>query len=216
MTRYLAVAAVLAAGCSKHNDAQGLPPAQKWTDNASGTMQPGAQPANTHAGADPNNPHAGVDMTNPHAGVDMNNPHGEDMAGTDVGKLGLPPPDPNRPIDPAHHVKGTILVHAKAKDRTPDGGAVFVVVKKVDDAGQPAGPPLAVEKLTWKSDGIPFELTEANAMIAGTQLTGDVVIVARYDHDGDAISKQPGDVVGQVRLKIPADDVKLTLDQILP
>ena len=60
-----------------------------------------------------NNPHAGVDMAaasdNPHAGLDMgsdpSNPHaGMDIGGTDVTKLGLPPPDPNRAIDPAHHV----------------------------------------------------------------------------------------------------------------
>jgi hypothetical protein len=173
-------------------------------------MQPSAQPANPHAAADPSNPHAGLDMANPHAGMDMSG------SSTDISKLGLPPPDPDRPIDPAHHVKGTIVVDAKAKDRTPPGGAVFVVVKQADASGQPAGPPLAVEKLTWQSGGLPFELTEANAMIAGTQLAGDVVITARYDHDGDAISKQPGDVVGQLHVKIPADGVKLTLDQILP
>lgn len=215
MIRFVAIAAVLAAGCSKHDDAKGLPPAQEWGANASGTMQPGEQPANPHGA----NPHAGMDMDNPHAGMDMTNPHaGMDMGegGTDVSKLGLPPPDPSRPIDPAHHVKGTIVVHAKAKDRTPDGGAVFVVIKQADAGGKPSGPPLAVEKLTWSSAGVPFELTEANAMIAGTQLTGNVVVVARYDHDGDAITKQPGDVVGELHVQVPADGVKVTLDQILP
>ena len=214
MIRFVAIAAVLAAGCSKH-EAQGLPPAQEWSANASGTIQPGAQPASPHAGADPNNPHAGMDMNNPHAGMDMGNAD-QAVGGTDVSKLGLPPPDPSRPIDPTHHVKGTILVAPKAKDRTPDGGAVFLVIKKADDAGKPAGPPLAVEKLTWNSAGVPFELSEANAMIAGTQLTGDVVVVARYDHDGDAITKQPGDVVGQLRVKVPAENVKVMLDEILP
>lgn len=84
------------------------------------------------------------------------------------------------------------------------------------EAGQPTGAPLAVDKLTWQKDELPFEMTEAQAMIGGTQLVGDVVVVARYDQDGDAISKQPGDIVGQVRVTIPADGVKLTLDTILP
>ena len=58
-------------------------------------------------------------------------------------------------------------------------------------------------------------MTEAQAMIAGTQLTGDVVVTARYDQDGDALSKQPGDISGSIRVKIPADNVTLTLDDVL-
>ncbi len=53
-------------------------------------------------------------------------------------------------------------------------------------------------------------------MIAGTQLTGDVVVIARYDQDGDAISKQPGDVLGQLHVTVPAENVVLTLDNVLP
>jgi hypothetical protein len=92
---------------------------------------------------------------------------------------------------------------------------VFVIVKRAGDDGTPQGPPLAVEKLTWSNNELPFELTEKQAMIAGTELTGDVVVSARYDQDGDAISKQPGDIAGSVRVKVPADNVQLTLDDVL-
>jgi hypothetical protein len=183
----------------------------------------GGDPANPHAGVDmgggnPTNPHAGLDMgggnpANPHAGVDMTNPHG--AGGTDVSQLGLPPPDPDRPIDPSHHVKGMIKIHPKAKDRVKPGAAVFLIVKRPDASGQPTGTPLAVEKLTWSGDAIPFELTEKQAMIAGTQLTGEVIVIAHYDQDGDAISKSPGDVMGQVKVTIPADNVNLFLDDVL-
>jgi hypothetical protein len=91
---------------------------------------------------------------------------------------------------------------------------VFVIVKKAGPDGAPMGPPVAVDKLTW-ADPLPFEMTEAQAMIAGTELTGDVVVTARYDQDGDAMSKQPGDVVGSIKVKIPADKVTLTLDDVL-
>ena len=245
MGRYLAIAIALSAlaACSKKKQDEGLPPAQSWSGDPSGmapapagTTNPhggGANPhagvdmgaggANPHAGVDmggdPSNPHAGVDMggggANPHAGVDMGggaNPHG---GGTDVSQLGLPPPDPDRPIDPAHHVKGVIKIHPKAKDRVKPGAAVFLIVKRADESGQPTGTPLAVEKLTWGTGDLPFELTEKQAMIAGTQLTGDVVVIAHYDQDGDAISKQPGDVMGQIKVKIPADNVNLFLDDVL-
>ena len=65
-------------------------------------------------------------------------------------------------------------------------------------------------------DELPFEMTEKQAMIAGTELTGDVVVTARYDQDGDALSKQPGDIVGTLKVKIPAENVTLTLDEVLP
>jgi hypothetical protein len=37
----------------------------------------------------------------------------------------------------------------------------------------------------------------------------------RYDQDGDALSKQPGDVTGQLKLKIPADHADVMLDTVL-
>jgi len=179
-----------------------------------------SDPSNPHAGmdmGDPSNPHAGMDMgdpSNPHAGLDMTNPHGG--GGTDVTKLGLAAPDPDRPIDPSHRVTGVIAVDAKAKGRVKAGTAVFLIVKRAGPDGAPSGPPLAVDKLTWSGDGVAFELTEEQAMVAGTDLSGDVVVMARYDQDSDAGSKQPGDVTGQVRVKIPAEHVKLTLDTVLP
>jgi hypothetical protein len=222
MGRYLALVLVLsAAACSKKNQDQGLPPAQEWSADPSG-LAPSAPPSNPHGGGDPTNPHAGVDManphgggdpTNPHAGVDMTNPHGG--GGADVSQLGLPPPDPSRAIDPSHHVTGQLKINPKAKDRVKPGTAVFLVIKRADASGQPTGTPLAVDKVTWEKDGQPFELTEKQAMIAGTQITGDVVVIAHYDQDGDAISKQPGDVMGQIKVTIPADGVNLVLDDVL-
>jgi hypothetical protein len=220
MSRWIAVALALAA-CSKEKS-EGLPPAKEWVDPTGATATDTTRPAGPH-GAAPNNPHAGMDMGggNPHAGMDMGggNPHaGMDMGGgggVDVSQLNLPAPDPNRPIDPTHHVRGVIRVDSKAKDRVKPGTAVFVVVKRADNNGAASGPPLAVEKLSWQGDGMAFELTEAQAMIGGTQLVGDVVVEARYDQDGDALSKQPGDVKGSVRVTIPADGVKLVLDTIL-
>src|SRR3569623_588509 len=196
-TLALSLALCAAAACSKKkNESEGLPPAQNWSGDPSGMAQPAQQPSNPHAAADPTNPHAGM--------------------GADVSQLGLPPPDPNRPIDPSHHVKGFVKIHPKAKDRVKPGTAVFLLVKRAAASGRPTGTPLAVEKLEWGAgDTVPFELTEQQAMIAGTQLTGDVVVIAHYDQDGAAISKQPGDVMGQVKVKLPAANVTLFLDDVL-
>ncbi len=237
-----AVGVLAAAGCSKKSQ-DGLPPASEWQSAPQAASAPAApdpdeviphftpppgmiaKESNPHAGLDmddPSNPHAGLDMgdpSNPHAGLDMNgdgepdNPHG---GGTDVTKLGLEAPDPDRPIDPSHRIAGTIGVDPKAKDKLKPGTSVFLIVKRAGADGAPSGPPLAVDKLTWTGDGMAFELTEAQAMVAGTDLSGDVVVMARYDQDSDALSRQPGDVTGQVRVKIPAEHVKLMLDTVLP
>jgi hypothetical protein len=237
-----ALGVLAAAGCSKKSQ-DGLPPTSEWqTARGQGsapaapdpdepiphfTPPPGMTPreSNPHAGldmGDPSNPHAGLGMgdpSNPHAGLDMDgdgepdNPHG---GGTDVTKLGLAAPDPDRPIDPSHRIAGTITIDPKTRAKLTPGTSVFLTAKRAGADGEPSGPPLAVEKLSWAGDGMAFELTEAQAMTAGTDLSGEVVVMARYDQDSDALSRQPGDVTGQVRVKIPAEHVKLTLDTVLP
>jgi hypothetical protein len=219
------VAAISLAACSKKDSSNGLAPAQDW-----GAAQNGG--ANPHAGATAaNNPHA-TDPDNPHAGLGLNaqgqpegtadtadNPHaGLGMAsggGVDVSKLGLSPPDPNRAIDPSRFVKGVITLDAKLAPHVKAGGVIYIVVKRADASGQPTGTALAVDKLTWQADKLAFELGEQQAMVDGTQLTGDVIVQAHYAQDGDALSKAAGDVLGQTRVKIPADHVNVVLDKVL-
>ena len=53
-------------------------------------------------------------------------------------------------------------------------------------------------------------------MVSGTKLHGKVVVTARVDKDGDAISKNPGDVTGVSRaVDVPAAKVVVTLDTVL-
>ncbi|HWO25758.1 MAG TPA: hypothetical protein VNO30_43780 [Kofleriaceae bacterium] len=230
-----------ATGCGK-KAREGLPPADRWDQvSAPGALaeleQPRGRGMSGHGGGggggDPHagvpgapplgdDPHAGLDMgggggggmgDDPHAGLDMG---GGGAGGVDVTQLGLPPPDPNRKIDPSRRLRGTIRLAPTVKDRVKANVPVFIVIRRAGSDGQPTGSPLAVEKLLWSGDALPFELTEANAMSGGTELAGDVVVMARYDQDSDAISRQPGDVTGQARAKVPADKIELTLDTILP
>lgn len=242
--RHLLLGLVVLAACGrdkKPND--GLPSeSQEWSQNSAGQMvqkgaldtkalPPPAPPpgmANPHGGGmggDPDDPHAGlgVDPTDPHAGLGIDpvgpvggngNPHAG--GGTDVTQMGLPAPDPNRAIDPTRFVKGTIKIHEKAKARAKAGTALFVVVKRAGADGAPTGSPLAVEKLEWTATGeLSFALTEAQAMVGGTELVGDVIVTARYDQDADAISKEPGDITGSARVTLPAENVTIVLDTIL-
>ncbi|MGE0868383.1 MAG: hypothetical protein AB7P03_07475 [Kofleriaceae bacterium] len=217
----LIVAAVFAVGCKKSSQ-EGLPPATEWRAG-SGTSSPGQPaapapamgdmggPANPHGMT--GNPHAGVDMSgaNPHGAMPPANPH----AGGSVADMGLQPPDPSRKIDPNRYIRGTIKLDAKAKGKVKPGTAVFLVAKRADASGAPSGPPLAVSRLTWDNKDLVFELTEADAMIQGTEFSGDVIVTARYDQDSEARTKEPGDITGEVRVKVPAANVKIVLNTIL-
>lgn len=213
----LVVASLLAVACSKKST-EGLPPAQDWgSQQPGGQMQAQPQPKAMNPHGTPDDPalppgHPGMDDQLPPGHPPM---PGGSATGPDVTQMGFSAPDPNRKVDPNKRIRGTIKVGAKAKANVKAGGAIFLIVKKADANGQPSGPPLAVDKVTY-ADGLKWELTEANAMVAGTELTGEVVVTARYDQDSDAISKQPGDVTGMTKVKIPADNVELELDTVLP
>ncbi len=214
--------AMVSCGRDKKSQ-EGLPPAKEWKADSSGAMVqsgkdlPAPQPPAGMGGGNPHqaNPH----MTNPH-GTDPHaglggDPHAGIPGAPQAGSMAIPGPDPSRPIDPSRYVKGVIKVHEKARARTQSGTALFIVVKRADASGQATGMPLAVDKLTWSGTDLAFELTEKQAMVAGTELTGEVIVTARYDQDGDAMSKQPGDIVGTARVKLPADNVNILLDDIL-
>ncbi len=210
----------LVTGCSKKAN-EGLPPASEWK---AGDEQM-APPTATRAGSMPTNPHgaAGTGAGDPHAGMDIagagGDPHaGMDMTGgggPDVTQMGLEGPDPSRPIDPNRRITGVIKVHPKAKGHVLANGAIFLTAKRASKDGNPEGPPLAVDKLIWAGDSVTFELTEAKAMIKGTELTGDVILAARFDQDADAMTKDVNDVIGTARVKVPSAGVELTLDTLV-
>ena len=52
-------------------------------------------------------------------------------------------------------------------------------------------------------------------MMAGTQLAGKVSVNFRVDKDGDAITKNPGDVTGTATATPPVDKLVVTLDTVL-
>jgi hypothetical protein len=220
------IAALALAGCgsSKKDSERGLPPADDW-------QAPQASPSSSNPGADPhaglnmggaNDPHAGLNMggaNDPHAGLNMggpDDPHaGLDMGGANAGLPGAPP-DPNRTIDPSKFLRGRIEATEKTAGMVKSGAVLFISVRPVEPTtGEVMGAPLAVDRIDISSLPVPFELTEANMMVAGTQFQGDVAVIARVDSDGDAMSKSPGDIEGRVQAKIPAGDLVLKLDTVL-
>lgn len=226
-----AATAIVVGGCESKKP-EGLPPAPDWQSPpaGAGSMPPSMQP-NPHAGGRID-PHAGVagapplgggsmggGAADPHAGIpgapQMGGAHG---GGVDVAAMGLPEPDPNRPIDPTKVLTGTVALGKAHAGKVPAGSVIFLAVRQADPStGQGVGMPMATDKLVvGASWPIAFRIDETKAMIGGTGFSGDVVVMARFDQDHEARSKQPGDIVGQVRATIPSGDLNITLDQVLP
>jgi len=212
--------------CSKSSH-EGLPPATTWQSEDL-AAQAGDMPSKPR-GVPSNDPHAnmldddtqegggGGDDDDPHAGVvgapplDPTEGQAEGLGSTSGGEAqhGLST-DPSGPVDPAHRIRGVLKLDPRVAARVKNGGAIFLVAKHPNAAGEPDGAPLAVDMLSWQADGQSFELAEP------TGLTGDVIVVARYDQDSNADTKEAGDVVGTARVTVPANGVVISLDTVLP
>jgi len=116
------------------------------------------------------------------------------------------------PFDPKSVIAGELRLAPALKDKVTPGDTIFLMVRT---AGQP-GPPLAVRKLTSGAWPLVFSIDSRDAMVAGTKLDGKVTVSARVDKDGDAMSKNPGDVIGSSEpFTPPSAKMVVNLDKVL-
>ncbi|MSP63268.1 MAG: hypothetical protein EXR72_23585 [Myxococcales bacterium] len=119
---------------------------------------------------------------------------------------------PGGEFDPKATLSGTLALSDKVKDQVAAGDVIFLVARQ--DDGSEKGSILGVKRLTVGSWPQAFQIDGRDAMAPGTKFAGKVLITARVDKDGDAISKNAGDAVGTARVAIPAARIKLTIDTI--
>lgn len=110
-------------------------------------------------------------------------------------------------------IRGALKIADALKAKAAPGATIFLVARMAMD-GAP-GPVVAVQRYTVGAWPQPFELTQDNVMLAGMSLKGKVVLTARVDQDGDAMTKQPGDIEGATpAITVPAQSVDLVLDKV--
>ena len=123
---------------------------------------------------------------------------------------------PGGEFDPKTVLSGVIKLDGKVKDKIASGDTVFVVARKYEEGATAPGTPLAVQKLTVGAWPLKFSLDSRDAMFAGTSMTGKIIVTVRVDKDGDAMTKNPGDVTGQSKpVEPPKKDVVVSLDTVL-
>lgn len=110
---------------------------------------------------------------------------------------GLPPGHPDvsvpapPPAAPAFAVFGTVRKSPALKDAWPAGASVFVIARAGAD-----GPPYAVRRYDGVTPPFPYALGPDNVMLAGAPLPARLAVTVRVDQDGDAITRQLGDLEG--------------------
>lgn len=111
-------------------------------------------------------------------------------------------------------LRGTLALDASVRDKVQAGATLFLAARAFNPGGGP-GQVLAVKRLTTGSWPMSFELTSADVMLNGTTFQGKVVLTARVDQDGEAMTKQVGDVEGQAGpVEVPNAGVALVLNTV--
>ena len=88
----------------------------------------------------------------------------------------------------------------------PTTGTLFVIAR-----GEGAGPPLAVKRLELGSFPLPFEIGPADAAHAGGSFDGPIFLGARLDTDGDASTREAGQLSGVASRVLHAGDSGIEL-----
>ena len=106
----------------------------------------------------------------------------------------------------------TVIARASADVAAIPDGILYVIVRV---AGREGGPPLAVKRLPADLP-VEFTVTAADAMVPGTPLVDAMDVTVRLDQDGDALSRQAGDLTGTVGSVAIGDTIEIVLTSTDP
>ena len=132
--------------------------------------------------------------------------------------MGVVPPSrtetPRAGASAGEPVRGSVEVAPELAGQLPAGAVLFVIAR---NHGAVGGPPLAVLRVPDPSLPMAFEIGPQNVMIPSMQFAGDISLTAQLDADGNAMTRQPGDLRGQLAepVRPGSEGVRLVLDQRL-
>lgn len=109
-------------------------------------------------------------------------------------------------------IQGTVSVPEELAGRVPQGAVLFVIARRGG-----AGPPLAVERIASPRFPVEFSLGPEDRMIQTLPFAGELQISARLDADGNAMSREPGDLEGRAPQPVSpgATGISVVLDEVL-
>ncbi len=109
-------------------------------------------------------------------------------------------------------IEGTLELAPNLMGRVPPGAVLFVIARTAE-----GGPPLAVVRVAEPRFPLRFSIGPDDRMIQSMPFAGEILISARVDADGDAMTRSPGDLRGASGSpNAPGDrGVTLLIDEVL-
>jgi cytochrome c-type biogenesis protein CcmH len=109
-------------------------------------------------------------------------------------------------------IRGRIALAPDLAARVPRGAVLFLIARASD-----AGPPVAVKRIPDPAFPLSFEIGPDDRMMEGVPFVGPFQLTARVDADGNAASRNPGDLQGESRERVApgARGVELVIDRVL-
>jgi cytochrome c-type biogenesis protein CcmH len=110
-------------------------------------------------------------------------------------------------------IAGQVVMSPGLADQVRPTDVLFVIVRR--PGGTPR--PVAAKRIDSPKFPVPFEITNADVMVQGSELRGMVDVIARLDRDGQAGPAQPGDIEGRYAKNptLPGGrDLEIILDTI--
>ena len=143
-------------------------------------------------------------------------PEGAERSG-DMQALRGAMPEPAAPVaEPpggeGAPLTGTVRIGAALAERVPKGAVLFLIART-----GPGGPPTAVRRIPAPHFPLDFEIGPDDRMIAAMPFTGPFQLTARVDADGNAMTKNPGDLQGEAHGSFApgAKDIEIVIDEVL-
>jgi cytochrome c-type biogenesis protein CcmH len=112
-------------------------------------------------------------------------------------------------------VQGVVTIDSKIKSKL-DGKAVLFIIAR--SGGAAGGPPLAVKKIERPVFPLTYTLGPEDVMMQGMPLSGKIAISVRLDGDGNAMTRQPGDLIGEYKnnpVVVGAQKVDIVIDRAM-
>lgn len=121
------------------------------------------------------------------------------------------PPQPVKPA--AAQISGQITIDPKLKAQVDGQAALFIIAR----AAEGAGPPIAVKKIERPTFPLSYSLGSENMMIQGSSFAGKLNITVRLDRDGDPMTREAGNLIGQYKnnpAEVGSKNVDVVIDQV--
>lgn len=112
----------------------------------------------------------------------------------------------------AKTVRGRVSVAPEFASRVPAGAVLFIIARRAA-----VGPPLAVKRVRDPRLPLEFSLGPEDRMIQTMPFEGPLQLSARLDGDGNAMSREPGDLLGALPGPVEPGDqgVEIVIDRSL-